>query len=594
MKRLLLRARYAVALLIALSGAPAAAQDWPEFLQTRQLFRVVVTGLGADGTALQPVKGTAWAVAPGILITADHVTGKALNFKNMSSSDKVFIPRRDVTVEVGATKRYQGTPAEKYPQGIVTTSPFESIDAARIGFPDLTATPFDLSACDITARDSYRVLKFNDGNVFQPKEVGITLKAYGRSNLGDAGSVVVMTGPKGTIVEGDSGSPVLGPDNRVIGLVSAINPDSGSDVRDEVHVTLVKSFLDLIPLQIGTQEYLDIPCSDRIRLRAIDALQTELTAAQEAVTELRAQKDALAEQFAALSARNDLLMTQVNTLMHNQIRLASEAERAGNRDIGLPQTVGLEILAANELLHDTTKNLFETLTVLPPLRPTVTRISSELGNPEWTLSGSVSAKNDVAISLSYDRALSGPPYAEELVFCFTPIAFDVPPGTPNDQDPTNRNFYVPFEGPFKPSQNLINWPFAAGSTSPDNCYPAGHSGQNAGYPASDAVTRGSFQWSRQQGALLDLIRGAQRRYPGSDWDGMYYFQVFELVPGSAEGEGMYQIHTRALIDLLRDPAAANEGSAMPCKIFKDGPSLTEAVADGEEELPRENECSRDI
>lgn len=594
MKRRLSRVLQSAALLVALWGGPAAAQDWPEFLQTKQLFRVVVTGLGADGTALQPVKGTAWAVAPGILITADHVTGKALNYKNMSSSDKVFIPRRDVTVEVGATRTFQGMPAEKYPQGIVTTSPFESIDAARIGFPDLMATPFDLSACDITASASYRVLKFNDGNVFQPKQVPITLKAYGRSNLGDAGSVVVMAGPKGTIIEGDSGSPVLGPDNRVIGLVSAINPDSGSDVRDEVHVTLVKSFLDLIPLQIGAQEYLDIPCSDRIRLRRIDDLQTDLTAAQDAMTELRAQKDALAEEFAILRKRNELLMTQVNTLMRNQIRLASEAERAGTSELGLPETVGLEMLAANELLHETGKNLFETLTILPPLRPTVTRISSELGNPEWTLSGSVSSKNDVAISLSYDRALSGPPYAEELVFCFTPIAFDVPPGTPNDQDPTNRNFYVPFEGPFEPSQNLLNWPFEAGSNAPDNCYPAIHSGQNAGNPASDSVTTGSFQWSRNQGALLDLIRDAQRRYPGSDWDGLYYFQVFELVPGSAEGAARYKIHTRALIDLLRDAESANEGSAMPCKIFKDGPSLTQAVADGVENLPKETECSNDI
>lgn len=581
------------AVLAALTGRPAAAQDWPDFLQTKQLFRVVVKGLGADGTALQPVKGTAWAVAPGILITADHVTGNALHYKNMSSSDKVFIPRRDVTVEVGATRTFQGMPAEKYPQGIVTPSPFESIDAARIGFPDLTATPFDLSACDITATATYRVLKFNDGNVFQPGEVTIKLKAYGRSNLGDAGSVVVMTGPKGTIVEGDSGSPVLGPDNRVIGLVSAINPDSGSDVRDEVHVTLVKSFLDLIPLQIGAQEYLDIPCSERIRLRRIDDLKADLTVANDAITTLRAENQTLAAQFASLSARNDLLISQVNTLMRNQIRLASEAERAGTSNSGLPETVGLETLAANELLHETGKKLFDTLTDLPPLRPTVTRISSELGSPDWSLAGSVSTTNDVAISFSYDRALSGPPYAEQLVFCFTPIAWNVPAGTPNDQDPTNRNFYVPFEGPFKPSENLLDGLFEGGSTAPDNCYPVGHSGQNADNPSSDSVTTGSYQWTRRRGALLDLIRGATRRYPDSNWDGTYYFQVFERVAGGPDGAPQYHVHTRALIDLLRDPEAANEGSAMPCKIFKDGPSLIEAVADGEEDLPRETECTKE-
>ncbi|APE44607.1 hypothetical protein BOO69_15190 [Sulfitobacter alexandrii] len=587
----LARALRGAAVCLALAAGGATAQDWPAHLETRQLFRVVVKGLGADGTALQPVKGTAWAVAPGILITADHVTGKALNYKNKSASDKVFIPSRDVTVEVGATRSFQGVPAEKYPQGVVTPSPFESIDAARIGFPDLQATPFALSACDITGGSGYRVLKFNDGNVFQPAEVDIRLKAYGRSNLGDAGSVVVMTGPKGTIVEGDSGSPVLDPQDRVIGLVSAINPDSGSAVRDEVHVTLVKSFLDLVPLQVGSDEYLDIPCSDRVRLRRVDDLRADLDAARADIETLRGEKDALLDRFAALTARNDLLMDQINTLMRNQIRLAAEAERAGTTTLGLPETVGLETLAANELLHETGKKLFDNLADLPPLRPTVTRISSELGSPEWSLSGSISTNNDVAIIFSYDRALSGPPYADELVFCFTPIAWNVPAGTPNDEDPTNRNFYVPLEGPFEPSDTPLDGVFKPRGTMPDSCYPVAHTGQSVA--GSGGVTRGSYQWTRTPNTLVDLIRLAKRRYPDSDWNGIYYLQVFERVSVGEQGETRYKVHTRALVDLLRDRDWANEGSAMPCRIFKDGPSLIEAVVDGEEVLPRENECARD-
>lgn len=87
--------------------------------------------------------------------------------------------------------------------------------------------------------------------------------------------------------------------------------------------------------------------------------------------------------------------------------------------------------------------------------------------------------------------------------------------------------------------------------------------------------------------------GARRRYPDSDWNGIFYFQVFERVAIGDSGETRYKVHTRALVDLLRDDDWANEGSAMPCKIFKDGPSLIEAVADGEESLPRENECAKD-
>ena len=581
------------AVIVAFSGASVQAQDWPGFLETSQLFRVIVGGFGIDGKPVRAVKGTAWAVAPGVLITADHVTGKALNFRNKSSSDKVFIPDRTVEVETSATKGYQGDDPKKYPDGIVTTSPFESIDAARIGFPTLRAQPFALSACDITSDATYRVLKFHEGSVFKPTLVNTSLKSYGFSKLGDAGSVAVMTVPKGTIKEGDSGSPVFDPENRVIGLVSAINADSSNELQLEVHVTLVKSFLDLIPLQIGEQFFLDIPCSERFLLNNISTLEADLTGANEAIVALQSEKVLLSERLTNLEKRNKLLIQQVNTLMRNQIRLANEAERAGSTGAGMPEVAGLEMLDENKLLYETGKTLFDTMENRNPLRPTVDRISDELRSPDWTLAGSVSATNDVAISFSYNRRLSGPPYEKKLVFCFTPIAWDVPIGTPNDRDPSNRNFYVPLEGPFEPGRELLDGLFAPGSTAPESCYPVDHSGQNIENPDSSSVTTGIYQWTRRMGGLLDLARDAKRKYPDNDWDGSVYFQVFELKESQEDGKPKYHVHTRALIDVLRDEDNENEGSAMPCKIFKDGPSLIEAVADSEEELPRENECAQD-
>ena len=74
---------------------------------------------------------------------------------------------------------------------------------------------------------------------------------------------------------------------------------------------------------------------------------------------------------------------------------------------------------------------------------------------------------------------------------------------------------------------------------------------------------------------------------------MYYFQIFEIKKDPDDGAPKYQVHTRALIDLLRDTDDPNEGSAMPCKLFKDGPSLIEAVADAQEDLPRKTECTQD-
>lgn len=578
------------AVFMIISSVAAQAQDWPDILKPKQLFSVIVKGESASGTTLPPVKGTAWAVAPGVLITADHVTGKALNYKNASPSDKVFIPRRFVAVEVSPHKKYQGVKPLIFNDGIVTPSPFESIDAARIGFPDLEAAPFSLSACDIEPLINYQVLKFNNGDVFEPIPIAVSLKAYGRSKLGDAGSVVVMTGKKGAIKEGDSGSPVLDPTNqRVIGLVSAINDDSGSAVDNEVHVTLVKSFLDLIPFQIGDREFLDIPCSERIRLGRVDELNGELDTAKKSLEALAAENSSLAGRIDALEERNETLIQQVNTLLWNQVRLADETERSANKTVKLPIDDNAQPWAKNTILWEVNKEMFLTPPDYEPLRPTVTRISSELGKPKWVLSGSVDANNDVAITFAYERTLSGPPYSPHMVFCLTPIVWSVPSGTPSEKDPSHRKFYEAIEGPFTAGSNPLS-PFDLESGAPDLCEEVGHTAKDSGSQGSVSETKGSYKWTRSRGLVGGLLRNVKRQFPGSNWDGTYYLQIFEPLPESDGGPMSYRLHTRAFVDVIREAGNSNEGSALPCKIFKDFRDLTYAVADSAEELPEENEC----
>ena len=577
----------AVMILLGASSVPVAAQDWPEFLQTKQLFRVIVKGKDADGITLQPVKGTAWAVAPGVLITADHVTGKAQIYQNASSSDKLFIPRRTVTIRFSAEKWDDGSVPKEYLNGIVTTSPFESIDAARIGFAELKANPFRLSACDIRKDAVYKVLKFNDGNVFQPIPVEIRLRAYGRSKLGDAGSVAVMGGLKGAIVEGDSGSPVIDPDGRVIGLVSAINADSGNAVQDEVHVTLVKSFLDLIPLQIGEAELLDIPCSERVRLKRVDQLEAELAEAQGSLKTLKTQKQALSDRLQELETRHVLMMRQVNTLLWNQVRLAEEAERAAIRSQPAEQDGDMAPEDQNAFLWEMNKAAFATEPNREPLRPTVKKISSELGSPNWKLTGAITSSG-VNIDLAYHRTLSGPPYAVDMRFCLTPIIWDVPDGTASERDPSHRKFYEPLEGPFQKSADAFS-----------HCPNVSHSANNDGGQDPNSVTKGRYQWSAPTFTIGMMKSLVTQQYPGRSWSGMYYLQIFE--PVMADGETIavttddvagYRLHTRAFVDLIRDDVETQEASALPCKIYVDVRSLIEAVADGEENLPEENECTK--
>ena len=574
---------------LALTAPAAQAQDWPAFLETKQLFRVIVTGVGEAGTKLQPVKGTAWAIAPEVLITADHVTGKAQNFQNRDSSGKVFIPFRDVSVEVSATKVFDGDDAKKFSGGIVTPSPFESIDAARIGYPALGATPFQLSACEIVSDKSYRVLKFNNGDVFQPKPVPINLKAYGRSVLGDAGSVVVMSVSKGSIVESDSGSPVLDPENRVIGLVSAINDDTGSAVLDEVHVTLVRSFLDIIPLQIGETEFLDIPCSERVRLKQVDTLHVELDAANQSIETLRGEKEALASRLDVLEDRNTRLTQQVNALLWNQVSLARDAERATGETIAPPSDwdklapFDKNLVVFEEYQKELAKPLDEA-----PLRPTVTRISTALGNPKWTLQGGINSDQDVSITLAYERTLAGPPHSLDMYFCFRPIFWDVPGETPVRDNPTDAKFYEKYDGPFEEMSEGLN---------SNECEKISHTASNAPGTDPSSITKGYYNWEGP-GRMMRLVKGFHDKiYPGVPWTGMYYLQIFEPVENPDGDKTLYRLHARAIIDVLKDGEQTASASALPCQFFEASPAKSgdlAKMATGEQRLEEDEICAQDI
>lgn len=585
-----LRQRFRLAALaLALTAPGVQAQDWPAFLETKQLFRVIVTGMGEAGTRLQPVKGTAWAIAPDVLITADHVTGKAQNFQNRDASGKVFIPFRDVTVEVSATKVFDGDEAKKFPGGIVTPSPFESIDAARIGYPALGATPFKLTACEIVSDQSYRVLKFNNGDVFQPKPVQITLKAYGRSVLGDAGSVVVMSVAKGTIAESDSGSPVLDPDNRVIGLVSAINDDTGSEVLDEVHVTLVRSFLDLIPLQIGKTEFLDIPCSERERLQQVDTLHTLLDTAQASIDVLREEKDALESRLDVLEERNTRLTQQVNALLWNQVSLARDAERATGKNIDTPsEWDSLKPFDKNLVMFEEYQKELAKPIQEPPLRPTVTRISSALGNPRWTLEGQIDSDQDVTITLSYERTLSGPPHSLDMYFCFRPIFWDVPGDAPVMNNPIDAKYYEKYDGPFEEMSAGLD---------PNECEKVSHTASNAPGADPNSITKGYYSWEGP-GRVIRRLKGFHDLvYPGKPWTGVYYLQIFEPTESPDSDKVLYRLHARAIIDVLKDGEQTTAASALPCHFFDTSPAKSGdlgKLASGEQPLEEDEICAQDI
>ena len=151
-----------------------------------------------------------------------------------------------------------------------TESPYSLVDIARLGTTnrEYNATPFRMSACGVNEDDSYYAFKFKRDesssgtsvNIWKPLKVELELGDYWHdSSLGDGHSVISMetsdSSPE-NVVSGDSGSPVLNSSNEVVGVITNANGDN-------VAVTLVEAFLDLIPWRIDDDLLNNIPCSMR-------------------------------------------------------------------------------------------------------------------------------------------------------------------------------------------------------------------------------------------------------------------------------------------------------------------------------------------
>jgi hypothetical protein len=347
--------------------------------------------------------------------------------------------------------------------------------------------------------------------------------------------------------------------------VSAINDDSGSAVDDEVHVTLVRSFLDLVPFQLGGTELLDIPCSERVRLKAVDKLR---------------------EQVGTLTAQNAELAAQINTLMRSQIRLFAEAERAGREDMEVTDLSGASVIEQNIALSKRVKDLFDLPLIRPPLRPTVTAISSALGNPKWTLSGSINTNQDVTITLNYERTLAGPPHALDMYFCFRAILWDVPGDTPVRDNPTDAQYYEKFDGPFEEGQTGLD---------NNECEKVSHTAANAPGTDPNSITKGLYRWQGAANIIRRLKGFHDKLYPGKSWNGVYYLQIFEPMKSEQSDKLLYRLHARAIIDVTREEASS--ASALPCRYFETSPAKSgdlDKLASGELRLEEEEICAQDM
>ncbi len=266
------------------SPVGAFAAD-PKDISELSLFKVDVEGVRASTEKTEYAKGRAFAIGPETLITARHVTGNQTTWRNKNDSGLLYIPHRTITIK--AVRKHGNPPIyHQTDKMFVTSAQVEIVDAVKLTAPkfEVKMLGTGLSACPIDPQKVFRALILRDNKLEKPRFVELTPDSDRTTDLNGAFRFFnekFLSAPS-KIGSGDSGSPVLNEKGHVIGLISAIE-SSGN----EIFVTLVSSFIDLIPLQTP------VDCAERVGARDIQTLKDKLTTLQGKISKLEAHNNVL-------------------------------------------------------------------------------------------------------------------------------------------------------------------------------------------------------------------------------------------------------------------------------------------------------------
>lgn len=449
--------RLCLATFIGLCAGTSWAQDqWitglPETIDLAplQLFSIKTSGPPAEDGS-DPIRefGTGFAIAPKVIITAKHVTRQADEFENKSGNDKIKIPLRKVVLSYTETEK-RTAKIETNEDVWVTPSPLTTTDASRIDLDTLTATPFDLSVCAIQPGQQYYLLKFMQGedgtsakNIKLPTAVPITAHTDVASRLGNLRRFEV-TIPLGADnlrkpIGGDSGSPILDGQGRVIGLLTALQ---GS----YLWVTPTQAFFDLVPVDVKSR----VACNSEVTFANLNATQTDLTAQIDSLdsryiglkeridTEFASISDQLADhiariaeleaQVAALEKADRILADTDTKLLEADSKLQEADTQLGSNLKGSTTVLTAMLMEAAEIPSESKtgqliESLMQQMAAVDPVIPTVAQMKEDLGEPKWgfSINHNLQGAPGPLLNIRYERGISLPLVAEEIVLCLRPM-----------------------------------------------------------------------------------------------------------------------------------------------------------------------------
>ena len=350
-------------LLSAASFADTAEQN----LAGWSLFIVNVEGRSSiPGAQKIREQGRAFAVDKDVLLTARHVTGNRTQWANKGDG-LLYIPDRRVQIQAAKAYVRPVTIPPPVSDLFVTPAATETIDAVKLTVPNLKAREFRLNSCEIPAGAPHKALILRNGDLGKPEFIPLRPDQYSSTEFGEVLVFFTEDGAAARIQKGDSGSPVLNAQNEVIGLVSGI---TGDPVGSQVLVTLVRSFLELVPSSK------DIVCDPRVTRDEVDKLVKK--AVDEKVVPLR-------EKLEEAATRASLAL---GLIRHNYDIPPEEIKQLLNQ------------LKKDETIQARIKGMID-----------------DLGSEDWQLRHKPGPGVDTIIEMSYRRQLSLKIFSPRTYMC---------------------------------------------------------------------------------------------------------------------------------------------------------------------------------
>ncbi|WP_298965686.1 serine protease [uncultured Roseibium sp.] len=441
----------AIASFIVVLGTHSALADkWVTSLpgeldlKPRQLFRVTVEGKASrNGVPKITETGTGFAIAPGVVITAKHVTRTSTDFHNLASSlsdsAKIHLPARETLLEYPEDHNISATIKDNS-NGIVTESPFPGIDAARIDVLQFDAVPLPLSACEIEPGATYYLLKNRqlDNSLAKNLRVPVAVKlTAGESALDRMGALRVLVhdvpnNDKLRPARGDSGAPIVDEQGRVVGFISAIRG------KVDVLMTPTRQFFDLIPDEIKSEVSCNTqvtfanfgvsdPSDPESKAQLLNLVDTLFSQTKQ-IEVLRKQNKILMDQVAdlikstrKLEVSDGILAKAQQELESKDIKQDKDITALDNRGAQMVTAIALERANRDQITTEHVQTALEAILEGEPVVPAVKQMRDELGEPRWGFVVNTKDMNGPRFTVSYERSMTLPVVTSLMGFCLRPM-----------------------------------------------------------------------------------------------------------------------------------------------------------------------------